>query len=329
MVLRAPSFRKAAEDYQDAVGGDISHASVRRIAVGAGQALCERRKAEADGALAPVQRGERPRERRVAEVQPIQEQGNISSDGTMILIRGEGWKEAKIAVCSEVEVGPPKGTQPGERPHRRDFDPQVELTRHSYVAGVWDADEFAKYQYAEGLRRGLDRVETLTSVNDGAAWIQRVTLTNFPSATQILDWAHASGHVYDVAKAAWGENSEQGTRWAQAQLDELWAGQGERVVQAIGQLDPPQGTWPDDLGDPEGYFQRNIARMRYADFRAEGLPIGSGTVESGANNVVQLRMRRPGRGWERSSANAMLALLGEYHGDRFEHTWQALYSAAA
>lgn len=328
-AVRAPSFRRAAEDYKDAVGGDISHASVRRVAVGVGQALGERREVEADNATAPAQLGESPRTRRVAEVQPIHGQGNISSDGTMILIRGEGWKEAKIATCSEVEVRPPKGTQPGERPHRRDFDPQVKLTRHSYVAGVWDADEFAKYQYAEGLRRGLDQAETLTSVNDGSAWIWRVTQTSFPSAIQIIDWAHASGHLHQVAKAVWGENGEQGGRWVQAQVDELWAGRIEKVVRALEQLDLQEGTWPNDLGDPVGYFQGNVARMRYADFRADGFPIGSGTVESGANNVVQLRMRRPGRGWEKPYANAMLALLCEYHSDRFEHTWSHLYQSAA
>ena len=51
--------------------------------------------------------------------------------------------------------------------------------------------------------------------------------------------------------------------------------------------------------------------MRYDEFRAEGYPIGSGTVESGMNTVVHHRMKRPGRGWERSNGQAMLAGLSE------------------
>ena len=67
--------------------------------------------------------------------------------------------------------------------------------------------------------------------------------------------------------------------------------------------------------------------MRYADFRAQGYPIGSGTVESAARNVVQPRMRRPGRGWQRDNADAMLAALGEFHSRRFPWAWQQAASA--
>ena len=48
-----------------------------------------------------------------------------------------------------------------------------------------------------------------------------------------------------------------------------------------------------------------VAMLRYPDFRAAGYPVGSGTVESAARNVVQPRMRRPGRGWQRDNADAM------------------------
>lgn len=328
MAVRGP-FRKAASDYEDAVGGSISPVQVWRIATSAGQVLCRRREVEADQAAAPARVGEKPSERRVEEIQPVAGQANISSDGAMVPIRREGHKEVKLAAVSEVEVLPPRGTQPGEVPRRRDHDPQVKLHRHSYVAGVWDADEFAKYQYAEGLRRGLDRVETLTSVNDGAPWIRRVTQTNFPSAIQILDWAHASGHLHQVARAVWGQGDEQGERWAKAQVDELWNGGVEKVVQALERLDLRGRTWPEDIGDPVGYFKDNAARLRYDEFRGEGFPIGSGTVESSAKSIVQVRMGRAGRGWERRYANAMAALLCEYHSDRFELLWPRLYRAAA
>jgi len=64
--------------------------------------------------------------------------------------------------------------------------------------------------------------------------------------------------------------------------------------------------------------------MRYATFRTEGYPIGSGTVESAANTVVHHRLRRPGRGWSRKNGQAMLAGLSELHSGRFEYTWLRL-----
>lgn len=334
MALRAPSFQKAAEDYVDAVGSFISRMSVWRIATGAGQVLARRKKAEAERASAPAQRGETPRTRRVEEERPVQGQGNISTDGTMVLIRGERWKEVKVGAFSQAEVLPPsprakRAAQAERQPSRRDNDPRVKLSQHSYVAGLWEADEFAQYQYAEGLRRGLDRVEKLSSVNDGAPWIERITLTNFPHATQIVDWDHASGRLHTVTKAVLGEGSDRATQWVEARLDKLWDGRVEEVVKALRALDLDQDKWPDEVRQAPGYFETNAERMRYNRFRAAGYPIGSGTVESGAKNVVQHRMHRPGRGWERKYANAMLALLGEYHSDRFDQTWVRLCQPAA
>ena len=40
---------------------------------------------------------------------------------------------------------------------------------------------------------------------------------------------------------------------------------------------------------------------------APKLPLGSGMVESAANTVVHHRLKRPGRGWTRDQAQAMLA----------------------
>jgi hypothetical protein len=334
MALRAPSFQKAAEDYTEAVGGSISRMSVWRITTGAGQVLFRRKKVEAERASAPAQRGETLRTRRVEEERPIQGQGNISTDGTMILIRDEGWKEVKVSAFSQVEVLPPspcpqRADRVEGRPSRRDNDPRVKLSQHSYVASLWEADEFAKHQYAEGLRRGLEQVEKLSSVNDGAPWIERITFTNFPEATQIVDWAHASGRLYTVANVVLGEGSARATRWVQGQLDELWAGQVEGAVKALRALNLDQDKWPDPVRQAPGYFETNAERMRYNQFRAAGYPIGSGTVESAAKNVVHLRMRRPGRGWKREYANAMLALLSEYHSDRFDQTWLQLCRPAA
>ena len=57
-----------------------------------------------------------------------------------------------------------------------------------------------------------------------------------------------------------------------------------------------------------GYFATNADRMRYPQFRAEGLPVGSGAIESAARHLVQQRLKRPGRGWSVPGAAAVLAL---------------------
>jgi hypothetical protein len=101
------------------------------------------------------------------------------------------------------------------------------------------------------------------------------------------------------------------------------------VLREITKLRLEHCDWPQGEANPRGYFEENIDRMRYDLFRDAGYPIGSGTVESGANNMVQRRMKRPGRGWRRDNANGMLALLAEYHSGRFHKAWKRVRKTRA
>ncbi len=297
----------------------MSADSLRRITEGWGRQVEKQRELAAEKATKLV---ESPRERPIPEVRPITGQANLSTDGGMELIRGEGWKEVKMTAVSEVEVRPAEErTDPGES--RRAQDPVVKLKEHSYQAGLWDADEMARHQYAEGVRRGIDCCERLSSVNDGAQWIRRITACNFPEAVQIVDWGHASGRLWAVGQAVYGEQSPPGKEWVEHQLDSLWEGHVDSIEMALKHLNLDSGKWPDEVQQTPGYFKNNRKRMCYDEFRKAGYAIGSGTVESGINTVVHHRMRRPGRGWTRDNAQAMLAGLSELHGGRFSEAWLA------
>jgi hypothetical protein len=199
----------------------------------------------------------------------------------------------------------------------------VRLGQHSYQAGLWDADTFAPYQYAEGLRRGLDHCAQVTSTNDGAPWIERVTRLNFPTVPQIIDWSHAAEHLWTVAHAMQDEQTPVAQRWAEAQLDALWSGQVATVVQTLDHLHLEQESYPPLVQQAPDYFRLRQKQMQYDQFRAKGWPIGSGVVESAANTVVHHRLKRPGRGWKRECAQAKLAALCELHSHRFDRAWQA------
>jgi hypothetical protein len=267
--------------------------------------------------------GESPRARRVAEVEPITAQASVSSDGAMVLIRSEGWKEVKVVAISEVGVqAAGERARDAARPSRRDDDPLVTLRQHSYQAGLWDADTFAPYQYAEGLRRGLDHCAHVTSTNDGAPWIERVTRLNFPDIPQIIDWSHAAQHIWTVANEVQGEQTPAAQRWAETQLEALWTGHVVEVVQTLDRLPLEQASYPPPVQQAPDYFRLRQKQMQYDQFRANGWPIGSGVVESAANTVVHHRLKRPGRGWKREYAQAMLAALCELHSHRFERAWQ-------
>ncbi len=328
--LQAKSFALAAEAYREAIGSSLSADSLQRITEGWGAQVHDRRQAEAEQANLPGQREESPQARRVAASRPIRGAANLSTDGAMLLVRTEGWKEVKIVAVSAVTVTT-VGHDAVDTPRmgRRAQDPLVELSDHSYQAGLWEADTMAKYQYAEGLRRGLDQADPVSSVNDGARWIERITQLNFEQAAQVVDWSHASQRLWLVANTVLGEQSPAARAWANTQLDRLWHGEVAAVRQALVALDWDRAAWPPEVQEAPGYFEHNQLRMRSAEFRAAGIPIGSGTVESAANTVVHHRLHRPGRGWNRDNAQAMLAALCELHSGRFTEAWQASLPYAA
>ena len=70
------------------------------------------------------------------------------------------------------------------------------------------------------------------------------------------------------------------------------------------------------------YFHNHQRRMQYQQFRTEGYPIGSGTVESG---IKQYKARLSGAGmrWSRIGAERMFILRSAVLGDNFDQLWEA------
>ena len=293
----------------------MSDDSVRRITQRFGEAVDAQRTTQVEAVYALWPAAER-HESLVDRMAPIEKQANLSTDGVMMRVRQEGYKEVKLTVLSECQVLGAEA-QKGRTGHRAQ-DPVVKLRRHSCQAGLWDADTMARYQYVEGLRRGLDRCARLSSVNDTAAWILRITQDNFPQAELIIDWKHASDHVWAVAQETLSQENGQVHTWVEAQLGRLWRGRALEVAQVIEKLPIQNETTRREAG----YFSAHASQMHYSEYSAAGYPIGSGTVESGCKNYIQHRMKRPGPGWNPGTGQFMLSALSELHSDRFDLAWR-------
>jgi hypothetical protein len=55
-----------------------------------------------------------------------------------------------------------------------------------------------------------------------------------------------------------------------------------------------------------GYLAPRRDHLAYAAFRAQGLPIGSGIVESAGKTVVEARLKGAGRRWAPTSVNPLV-----------------------
>ena len=71
------------------------------------------------------------------------------------------------------------------------------------------------------------------------------------------------------------------------------------------------------------YFRNNIKRMRYPEFRAQHLFVGSLVIEAGCKTVVGSRLKQSGMLWTVKGANAILALRCSHLNGRFEDYWEA------
>ena len=70
------------------------------------------------------------------------------------------------------------------------------------------------------------------------------------------------------------------------------------------------------------YVARNRERMRYPQFRAQGLCVSFGVVEAGCKVAVGTRCKRAGMRWTVAGADAIIALRCCRLSGRFEGFWE-------
>ncbi len=69
------------------------------------------------------------------------------------------------------------------------------------------------------------------------------------------------------------------------------------------------------------YFRKNRKRMRYAEWKRQGLMIGSGVVEAACKTLVAQRLKLSGMRWRERGAQAILTMRGWDQSDRFDGAW--------
>jgi len=175
------------------------------------------------------------------------------------------------------------------------------------------------YQYAKGSA-GFGSGAPLSSVNDGARWIERITSLNFAQATQVVDWSHASQRLWLVANTVWAI-SRRGPHLANAQLDRLWQGESVGVTQTL-----LLSIWTAPLARRSPGSARLFRTQSTADAVC-GVPRRRGAHWQWHGRKCRQHRRsssdapsRPRLGTRPCSA--MLAGVSELHSSRFPEAWQ-------
>lgn len=171
------------------------------------------------------------------------------------------------------------------------------------------------------LRLGGDRAEELVLVGDGAPWIWNrsaalrerlgIAVERF---REVVDYFHVVERLGDIAKsmASWTEDLRQS--WLKVQKGRLKAGAIEEIednVRRVAARSPEMTTDPD-------FWTRNCERMRYQRLRGQGVPIGSGAVESSVRRVINLRMKGASIVWTEEHAEGVLHLRAHAKSGRWD-----------
>lgn len=191
----------------------------------------------------------------------------------------------------------------------------------TYVGAIETSDEFSDRLYEEGLRRGVGQAKQVCVIGDGAAWIWTIAEEQFQGAIQIVDLYHAREHYWNVANVFYANRKGMLHRWTEKRRGELDAGDVPKVIKAILRLDPKTEQQREIVKAEVGYFQKHRERMRYDEFRRQGLFVGSGVLEAGCRTIIGQRLKQSGMHWTVAGANSIIALRCTFFSRRWEDFW--------
>lgn len=241
-------------------------------------------------------------------------------DGWMARFRGPGWgkrrtkkthvewHEIKTGVFYCVEQAARVGNGRGV------------LTDKVIVNWQGQPDELGRRLNWEAGRRGLARARQSLVLSDGSAWIWNLKADRWKGAHELLDFYHASQHLWSLGEALLGKG--QAARWVEARLHQMRHGKEQKVLKEIARLKRRRGEAGKIIREEQGYFERQQGRMNYQAAADRGWPIGSGAVES-ACRQKQCRFKRSGQFWTQRGFRHLCALDEARRNGHWAELWNS------
>lgn len=190
------------------------------------------------------------------------------------------------------------------------------------VSVVGEPLELGQRLHWEALRGGLGRARQQLFLGDGAAWIWNLKRDRWDKAIGLLDFFHASEHLWEVGRTVQGEEESKLAPWVEERLHQLRHGGERKVLSELVRLKRKRGAAGEALSREQNYFANHASRMNYQTIARRGWPIGSGAVES-ACRQKQCRFKRPGQFWTPKGLRNLIALDEA----RRNHHWDQLWTS--
>lgn len=213
--------------------------------------------------------------------------------------------ESAVSIAAEEEAGP-------------DFKERVgrpETLVKSVVATSGNVVAFGPLLANAAYERGFNGAARKAFVADGSATNWSVWRKYFSHYTPILDFVHALMYVY--AAAMTGRAANEGWSFYRDWSQWLWKGEVDRLLAALEQrqaeLGVPEKNETDtpraQLATSLGYLTNQRERMKYHEYRQQGLPLTSSPIESTVKQINR-RIKGTEKFWS-EGADPMLHLVAD------------------
>ena len=175
---------------------------------------------------------------------------------------------------------------------------------------VRKADDFGPMLYQHAVENGLEDMDAVVFLGDGAKWIWNIQQKYFPYALTGIDMYHATERVNTMIdllqfKGRYSSNQKQAFKDECVEL--LQHGKIQDMLSLIESTPSKIGN-EKKLEGAMGYFTSNMERMNYGEFSACGIFVGSGVIEAGCKVIVGNRMKNSGMHWSKDNAEKMISL---------------------
>jgi len=253
----------------------------------------------------------------------------VSLDGVMLPMK-DGARRVKRAAAAAAgkQTKGPAGYQEASCGTLSFYDAEGERLSTLRIGRMPEENKATlKGMLVDELVSALDQRPDLKLVKlaDGAKNNWTFLSQDLPAGVEVVDFYHAAEHLRGVLQVAYGETHPK-TQSQFEKLRHVLLKQRRGVETVIRALVHLRDRHPrrQRLATELKYFRSNRHRMRYAELRARGFPIGSGVVEAACKTLVTQRMKRSGMRWREDGGQAILTLRSLVQSDRFDRGWNLL-----
>ena len=206
------------------------------------------------------------------------------------------WKEPKLLVIAEMDESGNK--KKGSKP--------------LYEATMGGPEDVAMLLESLCENLELEKAREVVCIGDGGIWIWNLFerfIRKFQiegKTTQIVDFFHAVEHIHELVEAHTKKTPGEQKQWANTLVTLLRGGKFAQFEQAV--LTESKAHALPELKKHLSYFQNHKQRMKYDQYEAQHLPIGSGIAESAIKRVINQKLKSPGIFWRIENIERMLQL---------------------